>query len=126
MVGVESHAESVAQARYNAGLNGIENVSFHAETVEKWLPAYDPDQPEGQPDAVVLDPPRRGCDPAVVKALVRLRSPRIAYVSCNPATLARDLKGLCEGGYQVTQVQPMDFFPQTSHVECVAFLTYGR
>ena len=122
VVGVESHAESVAQARYNAGLNGIDNVSFHAETVEKWLPAH---EPETQPDVVVLDPPRRGCAPAVVDALVRLRSPRVVYVSCNPATLSRDLKGLCAGGYQLQRVQPIDFFPQTSHVECVAFLTYG-
>ncbi|MGB3614648.1 MAG: 23S rRNA (uracil(1939)-C(5))-methyltransferase RlmD, partial [Elainellaceae cyanobacterium] len=73
-----------------------------------------------------LDPPRRGCAPAVMEALVRLRSPQIVYVSCNPATLARDLKILCEGGYQVTRVQPIDFFPQTAHVECVAFLTYGQ
>ncbi|MEO0410166.1 MAG: 23S rRNA (uracil(1939)-C(5))-methyltransferase RlmD [Cyanobacteria bacterium P01_A01_bin.135] len=123
VIGVESYAESVAQARHNAGLNGIENVSFYAETVEKWLPAH---QPETRPDLVVLDPPRRGCAPAVVEALVRLRSPQVIYISCNPATLARDLRGLCAGGYQVTRVQPLDFFPQTPHVECVAFLAYGH
>ncbi|MGF1537224.1 MAG: 23S rRNA (uracil(1939)-C(5))-methyltransferase RlmD [Elainellaceae cyanobacterium] len=128
VIGVESHAESVAQARYNATLNGVENVSFYAETVEVWLPnQVRPDAPATiAPDVVVLDPPRRGCAPAVVEALVRLRSPRIVYVSCNPATLARDLKVLCEGGYRVTRAQPVDFFPQTSHVECVAFLTYGH
>jgi len=128
VIGVESHAESVAQARYNAMLNDVDNVSFYAETVETWLPnQVRPDAPPTiSADVVVLDPPRRGCALPVIEALVRLRSPRIAYVSCNPATLARDLKILCEGGYQVTRVQPIDFFPQTSHVECVAFLTYGQ
>ena len=76
-----------------------------------------------KPDIVLMDPPRKGCENAVLEALIAIRPERIVYVSCNPATLARDLKVLCElGGYRIKRVQPADFFPQTSHVECAAFL----
>jgi 23S rRNA (uracil1939-C5)-methyltransferase len=74
-------------------------------------------------DIVLLDPPRKGCDSGVLETLLALRPPRIVYISCNPATLARDLKVLChQGAYRLTHVQPADFFPQTPHVECAAFL----
>lgn len=76
-----------------------------------------------QPDIVMLDPPRKGCEPEVLAALLAIRPKRVVYVSCNPATLARDLRTLCEEGeYKVARVQPADFFPQTSHVECAVFL----
>ena len=76
-----------------------------------------------KPDIVLMDPPRKGCDPAVLEALIAMKPGRIVYVSCNPATMARDLKVLCEtGGYHIRRVQPVDFFPQTAHVECIAFL----
>jgi 23S rRNA (uracil1939-C5)-methyltransferase len=117
-IGLEVQAEAIAQARLNADLNQIENVQFAIGEVETILP-----QIEVQPDVVLLDPPRKGCDGSVIQTL-RDRQPRkIVYVSCNPATLARDLKGLCaEGKYRLIRVQPADFFPQTAHVECVAFL----
>ena len=121
-IGLEVHSESVEQAQLNAELNGLTNVTFQIGAVETLLPSVLQRLP-GQLDIVLLDPPRKGCVPAVIDSLLALHPPRIVYVSCNPATLARDLKRLCdEGGYQLRRVQPVDFFPQTSHVECVAFL----
>ncbi len=121
-IAIESHPPSVAQARVNAALNTIHNVTFRSGTVEAELPEIQAHMP--QPiDVVVLDPPRKGCPPEVLDKLLALAPSRIAYISCNPATLARDLKHLCGGGpYHLTRVKPVDFFPQTAHVECVAFL----
>lgn len=117
-IGLESFMSSVTQAEENAALNGIENVAFKAGDVGELLP-----QLPKKPDVVLMDPPRKGCDPAVLDALVDMKPQRIVYISCNPVTLARDLSILCEaGGYRVERVQPADFFPQTSHVECAAFL----
>jgi 23S rRNA (uracil1939-C5)-methyltransferase len=71
----------------------------------------------------LLDPPRKGCEPGVLQNLIERKVPRLVYVSCNPATLARDLQQLCQPGpYRLVRVQPADFFPQTAHVECAAFL----
>ena len=121
-IGLEVHSESIKQAALNAKLNGLTNVTFLAGSVESLLPSVIQMTPD-KPDIILLDPPRKGCAPAVIDSLLALNPPRIVYVSCNPATLARDLKRLCsEGGYQLTRLQPADFFPQTSHVECVAFL----
>lgn len=116
--GLEAQGAAVLQAEENAARNGITNARFTAGRVEDLLP-----QMATMPDGVILDPPRKGCEPAVIEALRHLCPAQIAYVSCNPATLARDLQTLCaEGLYQLTQVQPLDFFPQTHHVETVAFL----
>ena len=93
-------------------------MTFQVGLVEALLPQMDI-----TPDIVLLDPPRKGCDRAVIDTLLRSLPPRIVYVSCKPATLARDLKLLAQSGYRLTMVQPADFFPQTAHVECVAFLT---
>ena len=115
--GLEVQPEAVEQAQLNAKLNGITNTTFQVGPVEKLLPHL------RNPDIVLLDPPRKGCDRAVIETLLRSSPRRIVYVSCKPATLARDLKLLCqEGNYRLTRVQPADFFPQTAHVECVAFL----
>jgi 23S rRNA (uracil1939-C5)-methyltransferase len=117
-IGIEVQAASVEQAQLNAQLNSITNVRFETGTVETVLPLVGIDA-----DVVLLDPPRKGCDRAVIEALLAAAPKRIVYVSCKPATLARDLKRLCETGlYQLTHVQPADFFPQTPHVECAAFL----
>jgi 23S rRNA (uracil1939-C5)-methyltransferase len=117
-IGLEVQSASVEQAQLNAQLNGISNVSFQAGAVETLLP-----QLGIAPDIVLLDPPRKGCDRAVIETLLETSPKRVVYISCKPATLARDLKLLCQtGNYQLAHVQPADFFPQTSHVECVAFL----
>ncbi len=117
-VGIELQAAAVEQARTNATLNGIDNVEFRVGSVTALLP-----QSEIAPDIVLLDPPRKGCDRDVLQGLLARAPARIVYVSCKPATLARDLKILCSGGtYSLEHLQPADFFPQTAHVECVAFL----
>ena len=121
-MGLEVQPEAVAQGLANAGLNGIDNVEFRAGDVGELLPLAAASLTDPL-DIVVLDPPRKGCDRPVLDALIELRPPRIVYMSCDPATLARDLKILRdEGGYTLVKVQPADFFPQTPHVECVAFL----
>lgn len=118
VLGLEVQPAAVAQARDNAIANQIHNVSFETGTVEELLPQLDQ-----TPDIVLLDPPRKGCDPAVLASLLAHQPPRIVYMSCNPATLARDLQILCHSGpYHLERVQPADFFAQTAHVECVAFL----
>ena len=118
-IGLEVQAASIEQAKINAEINKIDNVTFHVGQVEKLLPQLDV-----KPDVVLLDPPRKGCDRIVLDTLLQIKPQHIVYISCKPATLARDLKTLCDaGGYQLTYVQPADFFPQTAHVECAAFLT---
>jgi 23S rRNA (uracil1939-C5)-methyltransferase len=123
VVGIEVQQEAIEQAQQNATLNNIHNVEFQVGKVEQVLPALA--QKYGKkPDVVILDPPRKGCDRLVLETLRAWQPSRIVYVSCNPATLARDLKLLCEHDlYELNAVQPADFFPQTSHVECAAFLT---
>ena len=118
VVGIEEFAGAVEDALASAELNGIANVEFLAGRVEQALAEV-----EAAPDAVLLDPPRRGCHPQAIAELIRLAPARIAYVSCHPATLARDLKLLTAGGYAVASVQPIDLFPQTAHIECVTVLS---
>jgi 23S rRNA (uracil1939-C5)-methyltransferase len=117
-VGLEVQAAAVEQAIFNAERNEIDNVTFQVGAVEKLLPKMGT-----IPEVVILDPPRKGCDGAVIETLRQLKPSQIVYVSCKVATLARDLKLLCEDGqYKITRVQPADFFPQTAHVEAAAFL----
>lgn len=117
-IGLELQPEAVEQAVLNAELNHIGSVTFHVGAVEEVLPTL-----EVRPDVVLLDPPRKGCTSAVIHTLRQLQPEKIVYVSCNAATLARDLKLLCQDGvYRLSRVQPADFFPQTAHVECAAFL----
>ncbi|NEQ21395.1 MAG: 23S rRNA (uracil(1939)-C(5))-methyltransferase RlmD [Microcoleus sp. SIO2G3] len=118
-IGIEVQPASVEQAQSNAQLNGISNVIFKTGTVETLLP-----QLGITPDIVLLDPPRKGCDRKVIETLLEILPERIVYISCKPATLARDLKLMSQtGSYQLDHIQPADFFPQTPHVECAAFLT---
>ncbi|NLF80015.1 MAG: 23S rRNA (uracil(1939)-C(5))-methyltransferase RlmD [Clostridia bacterium] len=121
VIGVESFEPAVADAERAAKLNGADNCRFICGAVELVLPRL---AEQGVVvDVAVLDPPRAGCDAAALEALLMLQPRRIIYVSCDPATLARDLRRLAEGGYQVGAVQPLDMFPQTGHVECVVLIT---
>ena len=120
VVGIESVAQAVEDARQNAVRNHIGNASFLLGKAEEILPAL---VAQGQTaDVAVVDPPRKGCDPALLDALVKASPRRIVYVSCDPATLARDLLYVCASGYEVREIQPVDMFPHTTHVETVALL----
>ncbi|WP_141604073.1 23S rRNA (uracil(1939)-C(5))-methyltransferase RlmD [Terrilactibacillus laevilacticus] len=118
--GVEIVPEAIEDAKKNAELNQITNATFEAGQAEKVIPAwYD----QGiNADVIVVDPPRKGCDEALLHTMIEMKPKRIVYVSCNPATLARDLKVLVAGGFRTVEVQPVDMFPQTMHVETVALL----
>ena len=121
VIAIEESSAAVADAKENAV--GISNVEFVLGRTENVL--GDPSilsLPEGRPDVVVLDPPRSGCQPQALASLLALSPSRVAYVSCDAETLARDLKILCGGGYSLDRVVPIDMFPQTHHVECVALL----
>lgn len=121
VIGIEEIPEAVADARENARRNRIANVDFRQGKVEEVLPKL-----AGgglHPEVVVLDPPRRGVEEKALAAIAQLEPERIIYVSCNPATLARDLAYLVREGYRVEEVQPVDMFPQTAHVEAVALMS---
>ncbi len=124
VIGIEEAPEAVRDARENAVRNEIGNAEFRLGRVEEEAPQL---LAEGlRPDVVVVDPPRRGVDPAALDAFVEMAPARIVYVSCNPATLARDLAYLGERGYRCQSVQPVDMFPHTSHVECCSLLVRDR
>ncbi|WP_434006907.1 23S rRNA (uracil(1939)-C(5))-methyltransferase RlmD [Paenibacillus konkukensis] len=115
--GVEIVGEAIDDARRNARLNGIRNVQFETGAAEVVIPEW---RREGiAPDVIVVDPPRKGCDGALLDTILEMRPSRVVYVSCNPSTLARDLRVLEDGGYTTVEVQPVDMFPHTVHVECV-------
>ncbi|MEO3946202.1 23S rRNA (uracil(1939)-C(5))-methyltransferase RlmD [Gorillibacterium sp. CAU 1737] len=120
--GVEIVAEAIADARRNAALNGLANVDFAVGKAEEIIPAWRADGIT--PDVIVVDPPRKGCDTALLDTMLAMQPERIVYVSCNPATLARDLRVLVDGGYRVDEVTPVDMFPHTVHVEAVCSLIY--
>ncbi|MBI4057217.1 MAG: 23S rRNA (uracil(1939)-C(5))-methyltransferase RlmD, partial [Elusimicrobia bacterium] len=107
VVGIEENREAVQDAYQNARLNRVRNVHFLAGKVEYTLPKLD-----FPSDAVILDPPRQGCQPEVLKKIIKLEARKVVYVSCNPATFARDVLVLGQGGFRLIQVQPVDLFPQ--------------
>ena len=121
-VGVESDQMAINAARKNATARTRNNGEFLSGRAEDLLPALLTRFPPAT-TTVVLDPPRKGCSPECLQMLRQVRPGQIIYVSCHPATLARDLNVLCaEGVFELAQVVPLDMFPQTQHVECVADL----
>ena len=117
VIGVECVPDAIADARENARVNGIQNATFVCAATEDFIkqaPAI---------DIALLNPPRKGCERSVLEEIGRLAPKRLIYISCDPATLARDLAHLCTLGYAIDVVQPFDMFAQTAHVECVVKLT---
>ncbi|WP_277375688.1 23S rRNA (uracil(1939)-C(5))-methyltransferase RlmD [Paenibacillus polymyxa] len=118
--GVEIVKEAIDDARSNALLNEMHNVKFEVGASEDVIPAW---KEQGiTADVIVVDPPRKGCDPRLLDTILEMKPERVVYVSCNPSTLARDLRLLEDGGYRTVEVQPVDMFPHTVHVESVALL----
>ena len=122
--GVEIVPQAIDDARNNAKINGIENAEFFVGKAEEVLPEYYAryEKEHGEKayaDVIVVDPPRKGCDETLLDTMVEMKPERIVYVSCDSATLARDLKYLCERGYEIQRVKPVDQFPHTVHVEVI-------
>lgn len=118
VIGIENIEAAVVDAHRSATDNGFHNVRFLCGAVEEVLPTM-----ECTIDTLITDPPRKGCDERVLRAILDSQVERMVYISCNPATLARDLRILTDGGFHVATVQPVDMFPQTSHVETVCLLS---
>lgn len=124
VLGVEIVPEAIENAKENARLNGISNAEFHCGAAEKVVPELVSNGAADTPvDVVVVDPPRKGCDEKLLDTMVKMKPQRIVYVSCDPATLARDVKVLGEKGYRVEKVRACDMFPQGGSVETVVLLS---
>ena len=123
--GVEIIPDAIEDARRNASLNGFTNTEFYVGKAEEVLP--EKYEKEGiRADVIVVDPPRKGCDETLLSTMVKMQPERIVYVSCDSATLARDLRYLCDNGYELKRVCPADMFPQTVHVETVVLLSQQK
>ena len=118
--GVESVPEAIVDAEANAELNGIANAQFR--TGDARLGIRPLIEEAGKPDVVVIDPPRAGLSAKIVRRVLECEAERIVYVSCNPTTMAPNARQLVDAGYRLTRVRPVDMFPQTPHIECVALL----
>jgi 23S rRNA (uracil1939-C5)-methyltransferase len=121
VLGIELVESAILDARANAEANGISNVEFISSDLRRALTTPDFLAAHPKPDVMIIDPPRNGMHPDVVSEVLGLAPERVAYISCNPATQARDI-ALLSDGYELLDLQPVDMFPQTYHIECVAKL----
>jgi len=122
--GVEIVPEAIEDAKRNAELNGITNAEFAVGQAEVVIPEW---YAQGNvADVLVVDPPRKGCDEALLNTIIDMKPKRVVYVSCNAATLARDLRILEDGGYKTKEIQPVDMFPHTTHCEVVAWMELAK
>ena len=126
--GVEIVPQAIEDARNNASINGITNAEFFVGKAEEVLPEFyeshkGKDDTMSRPDVIVVDPPRKGCDRLCLDTILKMQPARVVYVSCDSATLARDLRILCDGGYELKKVRPVDQFAHTGHVETVCLLS---
>lgn len=119
--GIEMVEQSIKNAKENAKKNNIDNAEFFAGTAEEILPKLHKEK-NIKADCIIVDPPRKGCEKEVIDTMIQINPEKIVYVSCNPSTLARDIKLLEDGGYKLSKVQPVDMFPWTVHVECVVLI----
>ncbi|WP_338649839.1 23S rRNA (uracil(1939)-C(5))-methyltransferase RlmD [Listeria seeligeri] len=118
--GVEIVDQAIQDARANAELNNLSNTTFETGKAEEVIPTW---YKAGiVADVLVVDPPRKGCDEKLLQTILAMKPKKVVYVSCNPGTLARDMKILSDGGYEANQVQPVDMFPMTTHIEAVTVL----
>ena len=124
VVGVEIVERAIEDAKENAVKNGIENAIFYADSAENIVPKLI--EKGERPDVVILDPPRKGSDESTLTAIINAQPKRVVYVSCNPATLARDARFLNDNGYTITATTAFDLFPHTSHVETVVLLSHKK
>ena len=124
VTGVEIVEQAIENAKENAMINGVTNAEFYSGAAEDLAPVL---LKNGNiPDVIVVDPPRKGCDKKLLDTILSVKPERVVYVSCDPATLARDLKLLCESEYELKKVCPVDQFPHSTHVECVVLLTQRK
>jgi 23S rRNA (uracil1939-C5)-methyltransferase len=121
VIGIELSPDAVASARINAERNAVDNITFFEGDVAKVLHAQGLAEP-GAVDVVIVDPPRAGLLPSALEQLLRLAAPRLVYVSCNPAALAKNLREFLAAGWCVESIRPVDMFPQTAHIETIAVL----
>lgn len=119
--GVEIIKEAIDDARHNAALNAMDNVEFFVGKAEDIVPA-EYERTGIRPDVIVVDPPRKGCESSLLHTMTEMNPSRIVYVSCDPGTLARDCKILCEEGYAISRVAVVDQFGHSCHVESVVKL----
>ena len=120
VIGVELNSEAVSDAKINASINNIKNVTFVNADAGDFLVEY---AKNAKADVVIMDPPRSGSTPEFLNSLLKIKPDRIVYISCGPDTQARDIKALVKGGYKVTACQPFDLFPHTEHVENICLLS---